>query len=83
MRDDRPERVEDYTEAFLWTAYMILIVALVMIWGIWGYLIALATCAGLHWGITRWSVARARAEAEWDARVAAALARARAREEGR
>ena len=79
MRDDRPDRVEDYTDAFLWTSYMILVVALVLIWGTLGYLIALATCAGLHWAITRWSLARARAEADWDARVAAAVARARDR----
>jgi hypothetical protein len=80
MRDDGPGQVEDYTEAFLWSAYLVLIVLLVIVWGAMGYLVALACCAGLHWGVTRWSVARARAEADWNARVEAAIARARDRE---
>jgi hypothetical protein len=80
MRDDGPQPVQDYTEAFLWSAYMVVILLLVIVWGVWGYLVALACCAGLHWGVTRWSVARARAEADWEARVAAAIARARDRD---
>ncbi|WP_299646061.1 hypothetical protein [uncultured Jannaschia sp.] len=77
MDDDRHGRVEDYTNAFLATFYLILVMALVLIWGVWGYLVALGLCAALHWAIRTLGLRRARAEAERDARVAAILARRR------
>ncbi|GIT91062.1 hypothetical protein JANAI62_15170 [Jannaschia pagri] len=77
MRDDKFGQVEDYTEAFLWMAYLVLVSGLVMIWGLWGYPMALIVCACLHYGIKRLGLHRARVEADWDARVAAALDRAR------
>ena len=77
MDDDRYGRVEDYTLAFLATFYLILVMALVLIWGVWGYPAALALCAGLHWAIRRLGLRRARAQADWDARVAAILDRHR------
>ncbi|UWQ17611.1 hypothetical protein [Jannaschia sp. M317] len=79
MGDRQHGEVEDYTNAFLWMFYLILVCALVMIWGIWGYALALSVCAALHWGIKRLHRHRARVEADWDARVAAALDRARDR----
>ena len=42
---------------------------LVVIWGIWSYAVALAICWALHAGIRRVGLHRARAEAEWEARV--------------
>jgi hypothetical protein len=75
MRDDGPRAVEDYTEAFLWSAYLVTITLLVVVWGVLGYLVALACCGGLHWAVGRVTERRARAEADWDARVAEAIAR--------
>ena len=77
MDDHRIGRAEDYTAAFLWTAYPLLVVALALVWGVAGFTLALCTSWGLDRGLARWGKARARAEAEWEARVAAALARAR------
>ena len=77
MDDDRGGRVEDYTTAFLCTAYPVLVCTLVVIWGVLGFALALLTCWALDRGLGRWGAARARAEADWDARVAAALDRAR------
>ncbi|CTQ48688.1 hypothetical protein [Jannaschia donghaensis] len=78
MRDDgRLERVQDYTNAFLGTFYLILLTTLILIWGVWGYPMALAIGAILHLGIRRWSLRRAAAEAAWDARVRDVLARRR------
>ena len=77
MRDDGIGRVEDYTSAFLGAFYLILVMGLVVIWGIWSYAVALAICWALHAGIRRVGLHRARAEAEWEARVAASIARAR------
>jgi hypothetical protein len=79
MDDDRHGQAEDYTTAFLWAFYLLLVVGLVVVWGAWGYVLALAICAGLHWGIGRYAVIRARREAEWDARVEAAVSRGRDR----
>lgn len=76
MRRDGFERVEDYTDAFLCVAYLLLVMVLVVIWGAWGYPVSLLTCAGMHWAIRRLSLRRARVDADWDARVAAALDRA-------
>ncbi|MGB3554603.1 MAG: hypothetical protein WBA25_08190 [Jannaschia sp.] len=77
MDDDRFGRVEDYTDAFLCIAWLLLVSTLVTIWGVWGYPAALALGAALHWVIRVLGIRRARAEAEWDARVEAALERAR------
>lgn len=73
----RDGEVEDYTNAFLGMAYLILVMSLVIVWGVWGYPVALALCAALHWGVRRLGMRRAAAEADWDARVEAALARRR------
>lgn len=73
---DRGE-VEDYTNAFLGMAYLILVMVLVVVWGAWGYPLALAVCAALHHAIRRLGRRRHAAAADWDARVAAALERAR------
>ncbi|MEM8823346.1 MAG: hypothetical protein AAGF30_07035 [Pseudomonadota bacterium] len=70
-------QVENYTTAFLWMFYLVLVVGLVIVWGVWGYVLALAICAGLHVGIAKLAVIRARREAAWEARVAAAIARGR------
>lgn len=77
MDDDKYQRVQDYTDAFLWMCYLLLVMTLVMIWGVWGYVAALALCAGIHYAIGRFASYRARTEAEWEARVQAAVARAR------
>ncbi|MEM7641961.1 MAG: hypothetical protein AAF366_05485 [Pseudomonadota bacterium] len=77
MKDHRFGRVEDYTSAFLWMFYLVLVVGLVIVWGVWGYMLALAICVGLHLGIARLAVIRAQREADWEARVAAAIARGR------
>lgn len=78
MRDDgRLDRVEDYTNAFLGMFYLILVMVLVLIWGAWGYPMALVICAALHWGIHRFGAYRAAREAAWDARVEAVLAKRR------
>ena len=77
MDGDRFGRVEDYTTAFLGTFYLILVMGLAVIWGVWGYLVALLLCAALHWLIDRFGARRAAAEAEWEARVAAAIRRGR------
>jgi hypothetical protein len=77
MEDDRFGRVEDYTTAFLWMFYLLLVSGLVIVWGVWGYVLALAICAGLHVGIARLAIRRAAREREWEARVAAAIARGR------
>lgn len=76
MRKDGIGEVENYTDAFLCVAYLLLVMTLVMIWGVWGYVFSLAVCATLHWGIKHLGLRRARAEAAWDARVNAALDRA-------
>ena len=76
MRDDGDfGRVEDYTNAFLGIFYLILVMTLVIVWGAWGYPVALAICAGLHWAIRRLGERSAAREAAWDARVRAVLAR--------
>jgi uncharacterized membrane protein (DUF106 family) len=76
MRNDgQIDRVEDYTNAFLGMAYLMLITVLVFVWGVWGYPVALATCAGLHLAIRRWGLWRAAQLAAWDARVDAVLAK--------
>ncbi|SDY64800.1 hypothetical protein SAMN05444004_102233 [Jannaschia faecimaris] len=78
MREDSQfERVQDYTNAFLGMFYLILVMTLVIIWGVWGYPVSLAICAVMHWGIRRWGQFRAAREAAWEARVQAALARRR------
>ena len=77
MRDHKFGQVENYTDAFLATAYLLLVMTLVMIWGLWGYVAALFVCAVLHAAIRHFGLRRAQAEADWDARVAAAIARAR------
>lgn len=78
MRDDgQIDRVEDYTNAFLGMAYLMLVMMLVFVWGVWGYPVALAICAGLHWVIRRLGLRRAAREAAWDARVEAVLAKRR------
>ncbi len=79
MDDHRMGRVEDYTAAFLGMFYLLLVSGLVLVWGIWGYAVALVICAVLHWAILRLGARRAAAEAEWEARVARSLARARQR----
>lgn len=73
--------VEDYTTAFLGVLYLLVVMTLTLVWGVWGYGIALAVCAIGHVCIRRLGLRRAARDAEWDARVEAALARARA--EGR
>lgn len=70
--------VEDYTTAFLGVLYLLVVMTLTLVWGVWGYGVALAACALLHAGIRRLGLYRATREAEWDARVEAALSRARA-----
>ena len=67
--------VEDYTNAFLGMAYIVLVPLLVVVWGLWGYLPALAICAALHLGIRRLGRRRAEAAADWERRVAEALER--------
>lgn len=57
MRDDHPGRVEDYTIPFLVMAYLVLVMVLVGVWGIWGYAIALMLSAALHAGLARWHLA--------------------------
>jgi flagellar biogenesis protein FliO len=80
MRDNQPfDRVEDYTNAFLGMSYLLLVMTLVLIWGAWGYLFALALCGALHYAIRRLGERRAAREAEWNARVEAVLARRRER----
>ncbi|WP_371156571.1 hypothetical protein [Jannaschia sp. 2305UL9-9] len=76
MRQNGIGEVENYTDAFLCIAYLLLVMTLVMIWGVWGYVVSLSVCAGLHWAIKRLGLRRARMEAAWDARVAEALDRA-------
>jgi hypothetical protein len=75
MDDDRHGQAENYTEAFLWTCYLVVVVLLVILWGAYGYIVAVAACGGLHWGVGRFVTYRAAREAEWEARVAAAVAR--------
>lgn len=80
MRDDNSfDRVEDYTNAFLGMFYLVLVMTLVIVWGVWGYVMALAICGVLHWAIRQLGARRAAREADWDARVEAALARRRER----
>ncbi len=69
--------VEDYTNAFVGMAYLILVMVLVVVWGVWGYPLALALCAALQHGIRRLGLRQSVAAADWDRRVAAALERAR------
>ncbi|MGC1260171.1 MAG: hypothetical protein WA873_05850 [Jannaschia helgolandensis] len=78
MRNDgQIDRVEDYTNAFLGMAYLMLVMILVFVWGVWGYPVALATCVGLHWAIRGWGLRRAARNAAWDARIDAVLAKRR------
>lgn len=78
MRDgDQFQRVQDYTFAFLGMFYLTLMFTLMVIWGVWGYLVSLALCLALHWVLRRWGNRRAAREADWDARVATIVARAR------
>lgn len=77
MDNERIGQVEDYTNAFLGALYLVLVAGLVLIWGVWGYVVALALCVAIHRVIEIVGTRRARAEAEWDARVAACIARAR------
>lgn len=79
MRDREIGRVEDYTAAFLGMAYLLGVTGLTIVWGVWGYGVALLICATTHVAIRRFGLRRAAREAEWDARVEAALARARRR----
>lgn len=54
MSDRRPPQpVPDYTNAFLGMVYLILVMGLMVIWGLWGYLVALATSAALNAGLGR------------------------------
>ncbi|MEL7184531.1 MAG: hypothetical protein AAFY65_04255 [Pseudomonadota bacterium] len=46
-------RVEDYTLPFLCMLYVVLLATLVLIWGVWGYLMALLMCSLAHVGIHR------------------------------
>lgn len=77
MGDRKFGQVEDYTNAFLGVFYMLLVMSLVMIWGLWGYLAALCVCGAMHYGIKHFTNYRDRVEADWDARVKAAVARGR------
>ncbi|MEM9798463.1 MAG: hypothetical protein AAF919_18375 [Pseudomonadota bacterium] len=70
MRDHHPGQVEDYTNAFLGMFYLILVMALVVIWGMWGYPVALMICACIHWGIHRLGLRLERHEARIEARIA-------------
>ncbi|MGB3408738.1 MAG: hypothetical protein WBA67_14735 [Jannaschia sp.] len=79
MNERKIGEVENYTDAFLATIYLLLVMSLVMIWGVWGYVAALTACGGLHWLIRHFGLRRERAEADWDARVSAAIERARKR----
>lgn len=74
---DQFQRAENYTTAFLGMFYLTLVFALVVIWGLWGYPVALAICLALHWAIRGWGNRVAAREADWDARVDAIVARAR------
>ncbi|WP_179380157.1 hypothetical protein [Jannaschia marina] len=78
--DDHFDRVQDYTNAFLGMVYLLLVFVLVLIWGVWGYPMALALCAALHWAIHRWGLRRRAREAAWDARVEAILQKRRERD---
>ena len=76
MSERRIGRVEDYTNAFLCVLYPLVVMTLTLLWGVWGYAMALAACGGLHLAIRAGERRRAARDAEWDARVEAALARA-------
>ena len=78
MNDRRIGRVEDCTTAFLGMTYLLVVLSLTLVWGAWGYGVALGACLVLHLAIRRLGRVRAAREAEWDARVEAALSRARA-----
>lgn len=77
MDGDRFARAEDYTNAFLGMLYLVLVMGLVVIWGAWGYVAALALCAAVHKGIDWFGARRAAAEADWEERVATAIRRGR------
>lgn len=47
------DRVENYTVPFLWMFYLVLMIALVAVWGVWGYAFALLICAAIHYGISQ------------------------------
>ena len=76
-RDDGVGQVEDYTGAFLGMAYLVGMTGLMLVWGAWSYVAALATCGACHVAIQRLGQRRRARETNWEARVEAALARAR------
>ncbi|SFI61453.1 hypothetical protein [Jannaschia pohangensis] len=83
MNEGPFSRVEDYTNAFLGAFYLSLVTGLVVVWGIWGYAVALLICAALHGAIHHFGRKRAEAAAAWEARVAAAIARHHSRRDDR
>ena len=58
MTRPQMQPVPNYTNAFLAMCYVILVPALVVVWGVWGYAAALGLCAALHWGVTQLSQRR-------------------------
>ncbi|WP_308918084.1 histidinol phosphate aminotransferase [Jannaschia sp. LMIT008] len=51
MTRPRPQPAPDYTNAFLAMCYLILVMGLMVIWGVWGYVVALVLCVALRQGI--------------------------------
>ena len=74
-----PGQVTDYTEVFLVMAYVVLLMTLVAVWGVWGFAAALLLGGALHL-ILRQAGRRVEAvRTARDARAEAAIRRGRAR----
>lgn len=77
--DHRPGSVPDYTAAALTMAWVVLTLTLLIVWGLWGFVAALALAWSVHLAIREAGARLERARAAWDARVEAAIARGRAK----
>ena len=53
MTRPQPQPVPDYTNAFLAMSYLIAVMGLVVIWGVWGYAVALGLCWVGHIALVR------------------------------
>lgn len=68
MQDNHPKRVENYTGAFLASAFVNLLWMLAVIWALVGFWAVVATTILLDYLISRVRIARARREIPYPAR---------------
>lgn len=68
MQDNHPRRVENYTEAFLVSAFVNLLWIFAVIWALGGFWAVVAATILLDYLISRLRIARARREIPYPAR---------------